>query len=133
MEDEVHIFSRIISRDEFNDDYLVSLTSDADTQLAAVSVSSINIKNVISTGTPIIAITFIDGHGDLVNVNRLDTEVNYYLYFGNSQEDSSRLPLKISRIDFENAQGGKSEQFAFTVFFVMSNWGELIHKVYNRG
>lgn len=133
MEDEITIFSRIISRDEYNDDYLIALTSEADTQLSAVSVISVDIKNVISTGTPIISIKFVDAHGDLVNINRLNTDAEYYLYFGTSKVDASRLPLKISRIDFANNDSGRSDVYGFTVFFVMSNWDSLIQDVHSRG
>lgn len=133
MEEEFVVFSHIINRIDDNDNTFIALTSDSDTQLRTISVSGISVKNGLSVGSPVVVVNFIDGAGDIANFNRLDTNGNYYLYFGRDSLNSRRLPLRISKVSFSNGVAGQSRSYGFQVFFVMANWQEFLHKTYNRG
>jgi len=133
MADETIIFEQMLGKPNYDDAIFVRLSTSADIGMFMFRVGGIVVKEGLSLGSPVAIIDFIDATGDLVNHNRLDTNATYNLHIGKSPEHTKVVSLKISRIDFENHIGGKTEQVNFRVHFVHATWEAMMHKSHNRG
>lgn len=129
------IFQREFNRKENDkaDSFYIRLETDGSTPLSPVQPISASIAEAFSFATPIISVTFNDGNGAYFNMIKMDTEQVYYLDMGGSKFKSTRIPLRISKIELKNIVGGKSTQVTFKVTFVHKGWNELLNKRHNRG
>jgi hypothetical protein len=131
---------KVIFRREFNrnvadksDSFFIQLESEeSDSPLATVQPLAVSIAEAFSFATPIVTVTFNDGNGAYFNMIKMDTEQKYYLDMGGTKFKSTRIPLKISKIQLKNMVGGKSTQVTFKITFVHSGWSELLNIRHNR-
>lgn len=131
---------KVIFKREFNrtggdktDSFFVQLETEVESPLSSVQPVAISISEAFSFATPIITVTFNDGNGVYFNMIKLDTEHTYYLNMGGTKLKSTRIPLKIAKIQLKNMVGGKSTQVSFKITFVHTGWSELLNKRHNRG
>jgi hypothetical protein len=129
------IFKREFNRagGDKNDSFFVQLEADTPSPLATVQPVAISISEAFSFATPIITVTFNDGAGTYFNMVKMETDQVYYLAMGGSKLRSTRIPLKIAKIQLKNMVGGKSSQVSFKITFVHSGWSELLNIRHNRG
>lgn len=131
---------KVIFKREFNrtggdktDSFFVQLETEVESPLSSVQPVAMSISEAFSFATPIITVTFNDGNGVYFNMIKLDTEHTYFLNMGGSKLKSTRIPLKIAKIQLKNMVGGKSTQVSFKITFVHSGWNELLNTRHNRG
>jgi hypothetical protein len=127
------LFESFIGKNEKEDEVMMKLTCDQDIEMRMVSPRRVKVFNGLSMGSPMVVMDFVDGIGDLVNYQKLDTGATYTLYMGTSRYKSIALSLKIAKITFENNTAGKTENFQFTVNFVHESWNALFNSRKNRG
>lgn len=131
---------KVIFKREFNrtggdnpDSFFVQLETEVESPLSSVQPVAMSISEAFSFATPIITVTFNDGNGVYFNMIKLDTEHTYFLNMGGTKLKSTRIPLKIAKIQLKNMVGGKSTQVSFKITFVHSGWNELLNTRHNRG
>lgn len=127
------LFEVFIGKNEKEDEVMMKLTCDQDIEARLISPRRVRVFNGLSMGSPMVAMDFTDGVGDLVNFQKLDTAATYTLYMGTSRYKSIALSLKVAKITFENNTAGKTENFGFTVNFVHASWNALFNSKKNRG
>lgn len=129
------IFTRTFNREggDKNDSFYIRFEGEENSPLAAVQPIAMSISEAFSFATPIITITFNDGVGAYFNMIKMDVEYTYYLDMGGTKFKSTRIPLKIAKIQLKNLVGGKSTQVSFKVTLVHKGWSELLNVRHNRG
>lgn len=127
------VFERTFAHTEDADGMFVKLTCSEDNELQYVKVKSILINESLGLLIPTMIIDFIDGTGDFVNHNRLNTDAIYTFYFGKSMIDASEIKFKIFNIQHGNGTAGRSKNVGFKVIFSHVSWEESIAIKKNRG
>lgn len=132
MADEYVIFEREFREENAHDNLYVKLVCNADTELQFVTVRGITFIESLGLMVPSMIIDFVDGSGDFVNHNRLDTDATYTLYFGRTQEDCYQTSYKILDIQNANKLKGTSSNMAFKVVFGHKSWEDTVAVKKNR-
>lgn len=127
------VFERTFDRTEDADGMFIRLTCDEDNELQHVRVKSILINESLGLLIPTMIIDFIDGTGDFVNHNRLNTDAIYTLYFGKTMIDACEVKFKIFNIHHGNGTQGRSKNVGFKVIFSQASWEDSIAVKKNRG
>jgi hypothetical protein len=133
MEDDFVVFERLFEKTDSVDGLFIRLTSDKDTRLEYNTVTGISFSESMGNMVPVMIIDFVDGSGDFINHNRLDTDAVYTLYFGRTVEDSYQTKYKIADINTANKTAGRSNNVQFKVIFAHQHWQELTAINRNRG
>lgn len=131
--EEYTVFERMFNQDQNVDSMFVRLTCNEDNELKYVSVKSITMTEQLGLASPSMVIDFVDGSGDFVNNNRLNTEAIYTLYFGRELLEADETKFKIVDIQHGNGVQGRSKGTSFKVFFAHQHWEELSAVKKNRG
>lgn len=135
MAEETVIFERMIIQQDQNDTVFVRLSAEDDVGLTEVTPTSLIVTEAFSYGSPIVALTFVDGAGVYNNLMKLSPSTTYWLTMsdGDLINNIQRVPLNISKLECKNKVAGKSEQVAFKITFIHQGWNSLINRRYNRG
>ena len=128
---EFVIFGSNVTRAD-GESFFFQLSSEGTFGLSSVRPLGIKIAEVLSMGSPMAVIDFIDGNGDFINHNKIDPNVTFYLDIGDSMGNSIRLPLNISKVTLGNLSPGESRNVQFAIHFVHSGWFEMMGKRRNR-
>lgn len=127
------VFEKVFQQDHESDGMFIRLTCNEDNELQYSHVQSITMTEQLGLASPTMVIDFLDGSGDFVNNNRLNTEAIYTLYFGRTMIDAYETPFKIVDIQHGNGIQGRSKGTKFKVFFAHKQWEELSAIKRNRG
>lgn len=127
------VFERTFEQKEESDGLFIRLACSEDNELQYVKVKSITFNESLGLMLPTMVIDFIDGTGDFVNHNRLNTDAIYTLYFGRTMIDASETNFKIFNIQHGNGTQGRSKNTGFKVIFSHESWEDTIAIKKNRG
>lgn len=127
------VFEKVFEKTETTDGLFIRLTCSEDNELQYVRVESITMNESLGLLIPTMIIDFVDGTGDFVNHNRLNTEAVYTLYFGRSMEDASETNFKIFNIQHGGGTQGRSNNMTFKVIFSHESWDGSISEKKSRG
>lgn len=131
--DEFIIFERTFVRMNQADNLFVRFSCAEDNELQFVRATNVVFKESFGLMTPTLAVTFMDGSGDFINNNRLNTEAIFTLHFGRDLYNSYKAEYKIAHINAGNGISGQSKSTHFQVLFVHRAWEEVTAEKRNRG
>lgn len=132
MEDEYIVFERLFEKTDEIDGLFVKFVSNKDTKLEYMAVQGITFSESLGNMIPIMIVDFVDGSGDFINHNRLDTDATYTLFFGRTPEYASETVYTIADIETTNKTGGRSNNAQFKVIFVQENWKKVTSEKFTR-
>lgn len=129
---ETILFSQYIGNAGETDSMYISLSSDIDVSLSGITPIRIEMSEVFNSASPMMSFEFTDANGDLVNHIKIPPNAVFYFDIGYSPLNATRVELRCSKTVLLNQRPGSSEQIAFKMFFVLSNWHEFVSKKKNR-
>lgn len=129
---ETVLFSQFIGNAGETDSLYISLSSDIDVSLNSITPIRIEMSEVFNSASPMMTFEFTDANGDLTNHTRIPQNAVFYFDIGYSPLNATRIELRCSKKVLLNQRPGSSEQIAFKMFFVLSNWHEFVSKKKNR-
>lgn len=132
MENGHVILDRLYEQNHNTDGLFFRITCDRDTALQNMMVKGITMSESFDLMIPTMIIDFIDGSGDLLNHNRLDTDAIYTLSIGRTMTDTVETRYKISDIVAGNGIGGRNINSNFRVVFSHAHWDIFGGKRKNR-
>lgn len=130
---EYVLFERYIGKESEEEPIMIRLSCEKDYEVMFAAPMFVKIYEGLSMGSPYIVVDFWDANGDGVNINKIDTDAIFNLYFGRGLAESRHAKMKIAKVAFDNGKAGTSSRFAFSVHFVHESWNSFIHKTHNRG
>ena len=111
----------------------VSLECDDPVNLALSKPLQVITKESLSTPSPMLIVTFLDAHGDLMNAKKLDSAAGYELKMESYEGSTSISRWKMSHIEHKNTVIGESSQGTFSVHFVHETWKDFAYLIKCRG
>lgn len=119
------VFEKAFEQSAERDTLFMRLECSADNEVEYPHVQSITINEELGLGCPTLVVDFMDGSGDFVNNNRLDTEAIYTFHLGRNMEEAVATPYKIVDVSNGNAIQGRSKNMKFKIFFAHAKWETL--------
>lgn len=129
---ETVLFSQFIGNAGETDSLYISLSSDLEVSLNGITPIRIEMSEVFNSASPMLSFEFTDANGDFVNHHKIPPNAIFYFDIGYTPLDSIRVNLRCSKRVMLNQRPGYSEQVAFKMFFVLSNWHEFVSKKKNK-
>ena len=111
----------------------VSLICDDPVDLSVSKPLQIITKEALSIPSPMLIVTFLDAHGDLMNAKKLDSAVGYELKMESFDGSTSVSRWNMSHIEHKNTVQGESSQGTFSVHFVHETWKDFAYVTKCRG
>lgn len=129
---EYEIFSQYIGNDSELDSMFIKLSSNMEISITNIKPIMLTLTERLDMGSPSVVFDFVDGNGDLANLNLPQSDAVFYLDMGRSIINTKRLNLRLSKMMSVNSTGG-SERLTYRMFFVHHCWDKFIGETKNRG
>lgn len=130
---ETAMFSRLVTNAATTDSLYISLSTDLDISVTAIIPQRLEIAEAFSSATPAVSFDFVDGNGDVVNLQNIPMDAVFYLDIGTSPIDANRIELRCSKMQIMNKTQNSSEQIAIRMTFVHKGWSAFQGIQHNRG
>lgn len=129
------LFSKTFRRNSLGEDEdTMSISMECDDELGIELSIPIQVVTyeALSTPSPFLVVTFLDGRGDLMNAKKLDTGATYRLVMGSYDESVIESEWTLSHIQ-HHTSSGMSNNGTFSLHFVHTTWKEFAYNTHCRG
>ena len=125
-----------ILEEKWEGNYYLKLKSEFDSRLAMANIHSALLVEDFNFNSPMFIIRFTDALGDLITHNRISPDAEYRLISGVNEQNAMAFDYSLSKNKFQTQSPGKPENILSQIYFISSQWKELIgikrHRSWNQ-